>query len=233
MILSYHSNEASNDTFDLMMRNKPDILKFIAPKCPANFERAIHFEMGKGKVLTRICNRYVNYCPVEETVAPGQLIYDDLKKYQIEFNLRPPVFNVYLIGNNISLSPGPYLYNSLFSDFGLDLQYGLLETQELSEVLDKLRSNDCIGASITIPYKETIIQHLDSISEQAKMIGAVNTITKNNGKLIGNNTDWLGIYTPLRNSGKKYNKALILGAGGTCKAALYALKMLKINEIYV
>ena len=90
------------------------------------------------------------------------------------------------------------------------------------------------GASVTIPHKQAIMPHLDEITPSATKIGAVNTIIVENNSnrvLIGDNTDWIGIYNPikrlLRTSGEGY--ALILGAGGTARAAAYAAQELGLK----
>ena len=88
---------------------------------------------------------------------------------------------------------------------------------------------------MTIPYKEEIIHHLDSINDEAKTIGAVNTVVINSsGKLIGFNTDYWGFTESLRPHLKtNHKKALILGTGGAAKAIAYVLKQFGISFKYV
>jgi shikimate 5-dehydrogenase len=124
-----------------------------------------------------------------------------------------------------------------------------------------MRSIDFGGASITIPHKETVLNHLDSCSEAASVIGAVNTVLvqgeelslfKKTRKLHGENTDWIGIYKPIERALVEVNNkvrwwtspsspsvrrrpvSLIYGAGGTCRAACYAMAVkLKFDVLIV
>ena len=84
------------------------------------------------------------------------------------------------------------------------------------------------GGSITMPHKEAIIPYLDELTDTAKKISAVNTIIKKDGKLIGDNTDWIGIINPLKDKLSEKDTAIILGAGGAARAACYAFNELKI-----
>ncbi len=96
-----------------------------------------------------------------------------------------------------------------------------------------------VGLNVTIPYKEQVIPYLDSISEEAEAIGAVNTIKIENGKLKGFNTDVYGFEKSLIQFLQKGNKkqtvenALVLGTGGAAKAVIYILKKLGIDPILV
>ncbi|MDP3354060.1 MAG: shikimate dehydrogenase [Flavobacteriaceae bacterium] len=90
------------------------------------------------------------------------------------------------------------------------------------------------GLSVTIPYKEKIIELLDEISEEAREIGAVNCIKIINNKLIGYNTDSIGFENSFKQSLKsKHQKAIILGTGGASKAVKFVLNKLSISFISV
>lgn len=91
------------------------------------------------------------------------------------------------------------------------------------------------GINVTIPYKEAVIPYLDGIDEGAKLIGAVNTIVNDQGRLFGYNTDYLGMIALFEHAGieVKGTKALIFGSGGTSKTARAVLKQLGAKEIYV
>jgi shikimate dehydrogenase len=83
---------------------------------------------------------------------------------------------------------------------------------------------DIRGASVTIPYKVSVMECLDEIHENALKIGAVNTIVNNNGRLMGYNTDWLGLLLTLRQlMPVKDQTFVIIGAGGTARAAIYGI----------
>ena len=104
-----------------------------------------------------------------------------------------------------------------------------------NELDDFFKNPDFCGINVTIPYKESVIPYLDSISEHAKKIGAVNTIKNENGKLNGYNTDYEGMCALIRHSKIKVEgkKALILGTGGTSKTAKAVLFDLGASEITV
>lgn len=110
--------------------------------------------------------------------------------------------------------------------------YELRELDE-SDVSSYLQRRDFDGINVTIPYKQTVMPFLDEISEAAKKIGAVNTIVKNGGRLIGYNTDFAGMCALIRkNAISVENKtALILGTGGTSKTAAEVLKSLGAKSV--
>ena len=95
-------------------------------------------------------------------------------------------------------------------------------------------SKQISGLNVTIPYKETVLPHLNALDSDAKRIGAVNTIKIQSGKRIGFNTDHFGFTESIRpylNTG--LDKALILGTGGASKAVAFALRNLKIPFTFV
>lgn len=90
------------------------------------------------------------------------------------------------------------------------------------------------GLNVTIPYKESVIQFLDSMGADAKQIGAVNCIRIRSGKLTGYNTDYLGFQESLSGILQPWHqKALILGTGGSSRAVAYALRKHKIDFLFV
>ncbi len=144
---------------------------------------------------------------------------------------------VYLIGNPLGHSASPAMHNAAFRALGMDWQYDLLDTprEKLQEVFAKIRSEDCAGANVTVPHKQMVMEMLDEITDTARRIGAVNTITKRNEKLIGDNTDGLGfISTLLENHIHPRNASIvILGAGGAAHAVSHALANESAYEIII
>ena len=119
-------------------------------------------------------------------------------------------------------SRGPYLFNALFSRFGLNCQYTWFEDPDIGKIMRLARDLDVKGLSVTIPFKQDVMNHLDEIDEHAaRPIGAVNTVVFACGSAVGHNTDWLGIRKPLVSL--KGSRAVLLGAGGAAAAAAYAL----------
>lgn len=134
-----------------------------------------------------------------------------------------------LIGEKLSHSFSKEIHEAL-----ADYTY---EIRELTpdEVAPFLAAREFEGINVTIPYKEKVITHLDEISDAAKMIGAVNTIKKVDGRLIGDNTDFYGMREMILRASIeiKGKKALILGTGGTSKTAKAVLTDLGASEIIV
>ena len=135
-----------------------------------------------------------------------------------------------LIGHPVSHSFSKVFFDAKFEKEKLsDCRYDLMDLSTIKEVVS-LRSNEHVfGLNVTIPYKMSILPFLDSISEEAQKIGAVNTIKIKNGKWIGYNTDAIGFQrslVPLLNPSIK--KALVLGSGGAYMAVKYVLDKLAI-----
>ena len=116
-------------------------------------------------------------------------------------------------------------------------EYYLNEQIDVNTYKEVLNDVTFGGASVTIPHKETIIPLLDEVKGAAKVIGAVNTIVIENDKKVGYNTDWIGMKRPilskLQARGTDWNNkiGIVIGAGGTAKAACYAVKDLGLNII--
>ena len=115
-----------------------------------------------------------------------------------------------------------------------DYNYELIELTE-DEIKPFFEEKDFEAINVTIPYKQTVIPYLDSISDIAQRIGAVNTIVNKNGKLYGYNTDYYGMKALIEKIGIELcgKKVLILGTGGTSKTAGVVAKDLGASEIIV
>ncbi len=126
-----------------------------------------------------------------------------------------------------SLSPA--MHNAAFKALNIDAEYLIFEIpkEELSAFIDKVRHEPISGLSVSLPYKEEIINFVDEIDEDAKRIGAINTILNKDGKLYGYNTDFVGCNKALKEfvGDLKDKKIVIFGAGGVSRAICYgALK---------
>ena len=140
-----------------------------------------------------------------------------------------------LVGKNISYSFSENYFTKKFKNLGLNNhEYYTYDIQSIQDFPDII-SWDIMGLNVTIPYKEKIIDFLDEIDDEARKIGAVNTIKiiKNN-KLKGFNTDVYGFEESLRPLVETYHKkALILGTGGASKAVAFVLQKLNIDHLVV
>lgn len=138
-----------------------------------------------------------------------------------------------LVGKNIGYSFSKNYFADKFIKEGItDISYENFDIPSIEDFSKIIQNNtDLIGLNVTIPYKESVIPFLDSLSAEAEKIGAVNTIKiTSDKKLMGHNTDFVGFQNsikPLLQSHHK--KALILGTGGASKAIMFALQDLGIE----
>lgn len=136
-----------------------------------------------------------------------------------------------LIGYPIKHSLSPWIHERFLKNSELNGSYDIIEinsTDSFAEEIAKLKATGIDGFNVTVPYKEKIIDYLDEIDEQAKHIGAVNTVLNKNGKWIGYNTDGIGYVRSLESkypeiAENKLTNILILGAGGAAKGIYYGL----------
>lgn len=142
-----------------------------------------------------------------------------------------------LIGKTLSHSFSKKYFEEKFKRENINAVYENFELNDISQVegLFSIHSNLC-GLNVTIPYKEQIIPYLDEVDEQARKIGAVNTIyiDKEIGKMKGYNTDVYGFKQSLKPFlENQHQRALILGTGGASKAVAYVLNELGITTAFV
>lgn len=218
--------------------------KFVsAANGQPNAKPIIAINMGGEGQMSRILNP--TFSPVSHPLLPNKAAPGQLSFRQIQQALHLigclPSRSFYLFGTPISQSMSPTLHNTGFDILGLPHHYRLLETQDVGhEIEAAITAPEFGGASVTMPYKLDIIPLLDKLTPAAKAIGAVNTIIPRGQDservLVGDNTDWLGIKNSISGSlGDKapIHAALVIGAGGTARAAIYALQALNAQVIYL
>ena len=127
-----------------------------------------------------------------------------------------------IFGNPVAHSKSPELHNSLFVRYHIDANYEKVKVDNAKELKDYIIKNNIIGANITVPFKEDILPLCDELSDDAKNIQSVNTITFRNGILKGYNTDGLGFMESISHY-KDIKNALIIGAGGSAKSIALSL----------
>lgn len=129
-----------------------------------------------------------------------------------------------LIGKKLGHSMSPVIHERFYETSGINGIYELCETPEhsLKDLLNRLKQEGYSGANVTIPYKTTVMQYLDGVSDEAKAIGAVNTIHFSEGKAYGHNTDYFGLKTLLKANAieVKGKIVVVLGTGGAAKCAV-------------
>ncbi len=160
------------------------------------------------------------------------------------FILYPSSFQLGLIGYPLGHSLSPKIHTAALKACGLQGDYSLFpihpdDQQGLKDLLARVRSGEIHGLNVTIPHKQNVIPLLDEVTDTAKSIGAVNTIYLRDNKLIGHNTDAQGFLTDLKRfitlecnglplhmqeqAPALQKRALVLGAGGSARAVVYAL----------
>src|SRR6056300_669086 len=137
-----------------------------------------------------------------------------------------------IIGNPISHTLSPKLHNYWFEKNKIDGKYDkvLLKENEIESLIKKIKTKELHGMNVTVPYKQIVIPHLESLSETAKITNSVNTIFNKDGKIHGDNTDVFGFQESLSN---KNIDLFIFGAGGVVPSVILALTSLNINKIYL
>ncbi len=138
-----------------------------------------------------------------------------------------------LIGKNLEHSFSKAYFNEKFEVNGINASYENLSLESIDAISEVLKQNYS-GCNVTIPYKEAIIPYLDELSDEAKQVGAVNTIEFKDGKTIGHNTDVFGFKQMIKPFFKSHHeRAMIIGTGGAAKAVAFVLENLGANIIYV
>jgi shikimate dehydrogenase len=143
-----------------------------------------------------------------------------------------------LIGHPIKHSYSPFIQNYALELMNLDYVYLPFDVpaENLKSAVNGIISLGLKGLNVTLPHKEKIIKFLDELSEEASIIGAVNTIVNDHGKLIGYNTDAYGILETLLPYKDKISgtKVTVIGAGGSARAVVYTLlRHFKPEEINI
>jgi pentafunctional AROM polypeptide len=204
----------------------------------------VAINMGTAGQLSRVLN--TSFTPVSHPLlptkaAPGQLSFPQIQQ-ALHLIGQLPDRRFFLFGNPISQSMSPALHNTGFHILGLPHTYELLETTDVGEEIKAtIASPHFGGASVTIPFKVDVIPLLDKLSPAARAIGAVNTIIPraagadaSSRLLYGDNTDWLAIRDCIQSnlsSSGGVGAALVIGAGGTARAAIYALYILGAHVV--
>jgi len=132
-----------------------------------------------------------------------------------------------LIGHPIKHSYSPFIQNYALERMGVDAIYLAFDvpTENLKNAINSITALGLKGLNVTLPHKEKIIKFLDELSEEASIIGAVNTVVNDHGKLIGYNTDANGILETLLpyKDAITGTKVAVVGAGGSARAVIYTL----------
>jgi shikimate dehydrogenase len=136
---------------------------------------------------------------------------------------------VALLGDPVAHSLSPAMHNAAFGQYGLDFAYVPLRVPAdgVRTAIEAIRVFNFRGANVTLPHKTAVIPFLDHLTENARVIGAVNTILNENGRLIGTTTDPEGFLEGYRERGHSFipQAVAIVGNGGSARTIAYALLM--------
>lgn len=142
-----------------------------------------------------------------------------------------------VIGDPIDHSLSPNIHNAAYKELGMDCTYIAYKIPkgELAAGIEALKSIKIAGFNVTIPHKVEMIKYLDMVDEDCSVIGATNTVTNDNGKLKGYNTDMDGFLDPIRkrNLPIKDSNVLLLGAGGAARAIAVGFSKEKASSITI
>lgn len=140
---------------------------------------------------------------------------------------------VLLLGEHVSYSASPAMHTAAFAALALDHHYELkdLTAGGLAAAVDALRASEFLGANVTVPYKQAVMEMLDEIEASAERAGAVNTIVNRGGQLIGSNTDVPAISNEIVRLRARPSRAVVLGAGGAARAVGVALGDLGTSNV--
>lgn len=197
--------------------------------------------MGEQGIISRVLGvragsvfTFASASAGEET-APGQVTAQELRNvYRIEqVDQATRVYGV--VGDPIAHSLSPAVMNAAFRRENVNGVYLALHAKTLKDLLTCVREIPIHGISVTMPYKEAILPHLDNSDAHTIKIGACNTVVRaQDGKLYGFNTDAAGIVRPLerRLSTLEGARILVIGAGGAARAAVFGLKE-RGSEVYI
>ena len=142
-----------------------------------------------------------------------------------------------VIGNPIDHSLSPKLQNWWLKENNIDATYDKikLEAHEIKNFIQEIKEQKIAGCNVTVPFKKTVIPFLDRLSPEAEQTQSVNTITYDNGDLVGHNTDIAGFDSAIKklDFSLKGKKVMILGAGGVVPSIIFALQKMNVQEITI
>jgi len=192
--------------------------------------------MGDGMPAARILalrqGSALAYAPVARSTAPGQIAFGEIEPvYRLRrrfgrskagVNPRTRLYGV--IGDPIAHSLSPLMHNAAFAEGQIDAIYVPFHVRDLADFTATIKPFQIAGFSVTLPHKERILPCLERCDPLATEIGAVNTVVVRAGKLYGYNTDFTGVLRAIeRRLPPASSSVLLIGAGGSARAAAFAL----------
>lgn len=145
---------------------------------------------------------------------------------------------VAIFGDPVEHTMSPAMHNTAFTELGMDCAYVPFHITpgRLGEAVRALKVLGIVGANITVPHKERVMEFLDDVDDEAAKIGAVNTIVNDDGRLVGYNTDGRGFVMSLKEDAgfdPKSKRVFMCGAGGAARGICFALAAAGTRRIYL
>jgi 3-dehydroquinate dehydratase/shikimate dehydrogenase len=249
LLISYHDFTSTKDlesTYNRIQAFQPDFVKIVpTAKTLADNVTLIRFLeqmsdhsnivgvcMGDAGIISRVLGlrsggafTFAAANTGDET-APGQIDARSLKDiYRIDqVDAATKIYGV--AGNPVKSSLSPIMLNTAFRRETVNAVYLALQATKLADLLKLIHEIPIQGLSVTMPFKQEIMAHLEKTDPLSTKIGACNTVLRTpDGKLYGFNTDVAGVVGPLeKRMPLKGAKALVLGAGGAGRAAIFGLR---------
>jgi len=203
-------------------------------------QKIIAFCMGEQGKTSRITapmmGSYLSFASLNRGAAsaPGQLTIDEMEQvmkiaagdsYERALSAPSEIQIFGLFGNPVKQSLSPLMHDAALRVMKREGRYLPFCVHDLASAVNGIRGMGIRGISVTIPFKVSIMEHLDEVDEDAVAIGAVNTVVNQNGRLMGFNTDWIGLVQSLKEAMDINGKVFaILGAGGTARAAVFGIR---------
>lgn len=257
ILVSYHDFKATKDLekiYNRIQPLQPDFIKIVSTarslsdnvtmmrflESKEDWGNVVGICMGDYGIISRVLGlragsrfTFASATMGEET-APGQIAARTLTEvYRIDqVEAGTKVYGV--AGNQVRHSLSPIMMNTAFRRETVNAVYLALQTEKIEDLLLLIREVPVHGVSVTMPLKQAIMKHLDRTDALSQKIGACNTVVRSqDGKLIGYNTDVVGILRPLEQRiDLRKAKILLLGAGGAARAAAFGLRQ-KGAEVFI
>jgi 3-dehydroquinate dehydratase/shikimate dehydrogenase len=192
---------------------------------------AIVTGMGDMAQITRILGpsrgSFLTYAGLTSNAsAPGQLSLRDMKDVYRLQRIIPTTRLIGIIGNPLGHSLSPVIHNRAFAAMGLHYVFIKFPTRDVGDFFENAEALGVEGLSVTIPHKTAVLPFLPVLTPEAAEIGAVNTVSRRDGKWVGDNTDVAGVRAALASAGFDVagKTVVVLGAGGAAKAGVAAVK---------
>ena len=237
-------NDAAVVKIVTFAKSAEDNLKVLSmiPYAQKHSQKIITMCMGVegriSRVLAPLLGAYLSFAALDSDAqsAPGQLTVREIRqinnliqgnhsnKSAFVLSAGQDLQNYVLLGNPVAQSLSPLMHYAALKEMGIDAHYSAFCVSDLEAAICGMKGMNIRGASVTIPYKVSVMEYLDEVDDDALKIGAVNTIVNNNGRLTGYNTDWLGLMLAIKELVTIKDKTFaIIGAGGTARAAVYGI----------